>query len=245
MIPLTEFDDRSKVWHLDCADQWWHLVEQMETKSRYPSVTGALKELISHCVAIVSEVPPDTILFRTRLHSARNRNEKSQPLTVGQMWEPPPSTARGGRLNPSGIPYLYTAFDPETAVSEMRPWPGAEVTVARFRVRSSLLVYDLTSIPNTTSKIHKFVRKMVANAFATPTHPESAYAYGFTQTLSELLKAHGSGNIAGIQYPSAMRSGGINLALFGGIYPAFTTVLDGIDASLHTIDEVSVTTRPS
>lgn len=48
--------------------------------------------------------------------------------------KPKPHHAREGRLNPAGISYLYAATDSETAVSEVRPWHSALVSVAQMRV---------------------------------------------------------------------------------------------------------------
>lgn len=46
--------------------------------------------------------------------------------------------AREGRANPTGIPALYVATSPETAVSEVRPWVGADVSVAACRLLGPL-----------------------------------------------------------------------------------------------------------
>lgn len=44
--------------------------------------------------------------------------------------KPLPDRAREGRANPTGIPVLYVGTTVLTAVSEVRPWVGAEVSVA-------------------------------------------------------------------------------------------------------------------
>ena len=52
--------------------------------------------------------------------------------------------AREGRANSAGIPALYVASTELTAISEVRPWVGSEVSVAQFGVVRNLNVIDLT-----------------------------------------------------------------------------------------------------
>jgi RES domain len=47
-----------------------------------------------------------------------------------------------GRVNPRGIAYLYLASDRKTAISEVRPWSGALVSVASFRTTKELRLVD-------------------------------------------------------------------------------------------------------
>jgi len=49
-----------------------------------------------------------------------------------------------GRVNPSGIAYLYLASSERTAISEVRPWIGIGVSVAQFRIKRDLRSVDLT-----------------------------------------------------------------------------------------------------
>lgn len=53
---------------------------------------------------------------------------------------------RGGRANPVGISVLYCAFTIETAISEVRPWKSAEVTIATIRNKENLNLIDLSKI---------------------------------------------------------------------------------------------------
>jgi RES domain-containing protein len=46
----------------------------------------------------------------------------------------------GGRANPPGIPYLYLATDPGTALAEMRPSVGQGMTVASFQIKKTVTV---------------------------------------------------------------------------------------------------------
>jgi RES domain-containing protein len=49
-----------------------------------------------------------------------------------------------GRANPAGIPVLYLGATIQTAISEVRPWIGASVSVAQFKVLRKLRALDLS-----------------------------------------------------------------------------------------------------
>jgi hypothetical protein len=50
--------------------------------------------------------------------------------------------ARENRANPKGIPFLYLSNRKETAMSEVRPWSGSLISLARFKpVRDLTIVH--------------------------------------------------------------------------------------------------------
>jgi RES domain len=49
-----------------------------------------------------------------------------------------------GRANPSGVSVLYLANTEQTAISEVRPWIGDELSVAQFRISRDLRAIDLS-----------------------------------------------------------------------------------------------------
>ncbi len=71
----------------------------------------------------------------------------SSPLspTLEQLGAPPAQLAGHGRLNPRGIPYLYLASDELTAISEVRPWKDAELTLAEFRTIRTLKLANFSA----------------------------------------------------------------------------------------------------
>lgn len=71
---------------------------------------------------------PETCYFRARV----NKIDEIDVKPLSDMGAPPREATRPGRLNPTGIPYLYLSSDKETAIAEVRPWMGANVTVASF-----------------------------------------------------------------------------------------------------------------
>ncbi len=96
-------------------------------------------------------VGPETVFFRTRLGSISNPFGPPSPYPREQMGAPPPQSARGNRANPAGIPYLYLAEEEETAVAEIRPFVGAQISICKFRPRKPLKVADLTKIHRVTN----------------------------------------------------------------------------------------------
>ena len=52
--------------------------------------------------------------------------------------------AREGRANSKGIPILYLATSVKTAISEVRPWIGSEISVAQFKISRELKAIDLS-----------------------------------------------------------------------------------------------------
>ena len=57
---------------------------------------------------------------------------------------PPPSLTRDLRANYRYIPYLYCANHPYTALVEVRPRLGANVSVAMITTRAELTLLDFT-----------------------------------------------------------------------------------------------------
>jgi RES domain-containing protein len=111
---------------------------------------------------------------------------------------PPKRGASEGRANSKGIPVLYLATDRETAMSEIRPWIGSNISVGTFRTRKDLRVIDCS---NDDKKFSIFLKepsaekrelavwRSINRAFSTPISPNDREAdYVPTQILAELFK---------------------------------------------------------
>jgi len=126
-----------------------------------------------------------------------------------------------GRVNPKGIPCLYFATTRQVAMSEVRPWIGAVVTVGRFETSREQRVVDCSvfhgdELPNTdaTSKeeVERVVRAHIDHAFARPvTRSDNVAEYAVTQVLAEVFRNE---QYDGIIYRSAFSAEGTNVALF-------------------------------
>ena len=69
--------------------------------------------------------------FRTVDDDDAGSYDVPAPLPPARM-TPFPNRAREGRANPKGIPCLYLATHLGTAIAEVRPWIGLEVSVGQF-----------------------------------------------------------------------------------------------------------------
>lgn len=154
-----------------------------------------------------------------------------QPFGYGsERMKPLANKATEGRANPAGIPVLYLASQELTAISEVRPWIGSEISVAQFKIQRELRVLNLSlghgqssighlefdqlldvNPPNSEEKL-KAVWIDIDNAFSRPvTYSDDAADYVPTQILSELFKNAGYDAIV---YRSNFGKEGYNIVLF-------------------------------
>lgn len=166
-------------------------------------------------------------------------DEQPYPISPHEMGPPPKHLARAGRLNSEGIPYLYLATKTDTAVAEVRPWIGSELTIGFFKILSDLKIVDTSNDkPRSTLSLYEFanpngeafdMRKRpshsytsaekeeyvwgeINSAFSRPISPsDSPLKYLPTQYLSEKLKTEG---YDGVAYKSSLSQEGYNIALF-------------------------------
>jgi RES domain-containing protein len=138
------------------------------------------------------------------------------------MGAPPPKSARAGRANPEGIPVLYCALEPKTAIIETGRFPGAVVSVRELRANASLRLADLRganavierlATSNLADELTKrTLLESLGRALAEPVHPEdSTVEYVPTQYLAEVIKSAG---FDGICFPSALNPKGTNIVIF-------------------------------
>jgi hypothetical protein len=153
-----------------------------------------------------------------------------------ERMKPLPDSATEGRANSKGIPHLYVASDKETAMSEVRPWLGAILTVAKLKLKKDLKILDfsvnhgqrsfnlnLLSGKASPDEIDKAVWSDIDNAFSQPTKASDIKSeYAPTQIISELIRSQG---FDGIAYKSSLGEG-YNICLFE------LDVADVIDCSI-------------
>ena len=154
------------------------------------------------------------LLFRARI----NAKDDDRPYDLGKMGAPGKNEAAHGRLNPTGIPYLYLASDRDTAISEVRPWVGCKATIAEFKLtREARLInfstkYRVNVPEGDEHKAPEFTwRELIAWMFSAPFDPRDDTIYVPTQYLAERIKGAG---FDGILYDSALDPRGYNVALF-------------------------------
>lgn len=123
---------------------------------------------------------------------------------------PPIGKASDGRGNPRGISYFYTSYDEETAISEVRPFKGSKVTVAKFETDQRLKVidFDINTINESVRKTYlnfeeRAFLKILLEHLSKPILPESELEYIPLQYIIEYIKVKGFG---GIRYKSVVSS---------------------------------------
>jgi hypothetical protein len=165
-----------------------------------------------------------------------------------ERMRPEKGKTREGRVNPKGIPCLYLALEPETAMSEVRPGKTAHVTLAECKTTKDLNLVDCTlgftrlkaamsAIPPTaplsptnTFPIDLMIWFQIDHAFSTPVNATDDLAdYAPTQVIAEGFRRSG---YDGIVYRSDLKDGGNNVALFD------PEAVDVVDTTVHTAKSV-------
>jgi hypothetical protein len=160
----------------------------------------------------------------------REHGMKRSPHGPKRM-KPPKDRSVEGRVNPKGIPCLYLATDEQTALSEVRPWVGSYVSLARFRITKKVSVIDCTVEEEYWNETdfdlgyEKAIWADINGAFSEPVSPSDSTAeYVPTQTLAELFKSEG---YDGLMFRSSLTKDGVNVALFNLQHASFES------SSLH------------
>jgi RES domain-containing protein len=136
------------------------------------------------------------------------------------------------RSNPKGIPYLYVATDKETAMSETRPWQGAILSVARFKISHGAKLVDCSQDTGARDPVsyvgasgidepdpserERVVWRKINEAFSRPVDrgDDAAHSiadYAPTQIIAELFRSNGYN---GLKYRSSVSTSGHNIVLF-------------------------------
>jgi RES domain-containing protein len=174
-------------------------------------------------IRLIRKIPITQILYRTRAGT--------HPLDVNELGPPPREKANAGRMNPAGIPYMYLAFDSETAISEIRVKPKKKVTISSWQVNQELNVVDLTKLPSSPSifsdkrrerDLIQFLYSFV-DEIQQPIEHDGYEHIGYvpTQVVSEyfaqMFKFSDGKRVNGIVYSSSLSPRGKNLVLFPDI----------------------------
>lgn len=166
-------------------------------------------------------------LYRASVASSKKHVEEILSNPEEQFGPPPLSSIFGGRMNPVGIPVLYTSLDSETACAEVRPHLDAMVIIASFSPLRSLRLLDLTNLGDYEIEASPFDpdlqktldRKYFAEQFShwlsKPVNPQSeSIDYLPTQCVADYLSNSFEKKIDGFICHSAMRKGGKNVVIF-------------------------------
>jgi RES domain len=220
--------------------EWQSLREELMWRNRFfPKANidlDRLGALLSHLIVGAQEIT--RLWYRARIQTGEN------PFEIGEMGAPPKRLASYGRANPVGIPYLYVASTPKTAISELRPHTGEIACVVDFRLPEDLKLVDLR---NPRQMVSPFLLEdaleigrmrsdlpfleRLGEELTRPVAPHAApIDYTPSQYLCEFIKHCG---YDGVVYRSSV-SEGTNLALFD------PTVAIPVSVSRYRVERVSV-----
>lgn len=212
--------------------RWNSACQSLKGESRF--FNAEIKKLLA---SIFENLPQTAIRFfggdnETRLYRARVANSEAHACEMlkhpAEQFGPPPlGNIFGGRMNPVGIPVLYTALEPETACAEVRPHLGATVVIASLAPLRNLKLLDLTSLgdyeidvspfdPDVGDKLDRqFFLQYFSKLLARPVNPQSeSIDYLPTQCVADYLANSPTLKLDGFICYSAMKKGGKNIVLF-------------------------------
>lgn len=201
---------------------WDDFVESIKNNLRFHTQIENEELFKSICNSLSMTTPPEQCWYRARIW---NKDEAPKET---DLHEAPSALTRNGRMNVAGIPCLYIASSPLTAISETRASQFDTMAVACMRPKRILSIVDLSRIHSVSpfdeiscnvlaANIDnlKLIRKELLKPMRS-TDPELDYLP--TEYISDLIK---SLNYDGIGYKSVMDRSGYNVASFRTVEEAF------------------------
>lgn len=202
---------------------WDEFVEIIKHKNRFHTNMVNTTLLRDYCINLSKDISVDQKFYRGRI------SENKNGFRGREIGAPPCNKAAEGRANSRGISRLYLTYDPDTTLHEIRAAEFDYVTIGTFKALTPLKVVDLKKI----SEISPFMPDVDCTALAinrehlkrigteiskTMRRGDSPLDYIPTQYISDFVMSiedeDGKPIFDGIEYQSAMKSGGANVALF-------------------------------
>ncbi len=183
---------------------------------------------------------------RTDLHEDIEVTYDEEIPYDAERMKPLPYAAHEGRANPRGIPCLYLATDAETAMSEVRPWLGASVSIAEFRLKRQVTLIDFSighasggnyflEEPEPNVREASIWTQVDKNYSQPVSNDMGSAEYVPTQIISEFFRKQG---FDGVVYKSSLGPG-FNLALFD------LQVADLVNCAIRSTKAISFDFGPS
>ena len=206
------------------TQKWSDFVETIKHTNRFHSNLINTELLKNYCLHIAKSIDaPKKRFYRGRI----SQNRKG--FTKSEMGAPPSDRATDGRANSAGISRLYLTYDRETTLHEIRAAEFDYVTIATFKPTTQISVVDLKLIGDispfspdvdcTALAINReHLQKINFEMGRTMRRGDSPLDYLPTQYICDFVMSieddNGQRVFDGIEYQSAMRDNGANLAIF-------------------------------
>lgn len=166
-------------------------------------------------------------------YRARAMDDENRPYRlVSEMKAPPAKYAGAGRINPAGMPFLYTADGIETIKREVHQEEGTPLTVVKCSPNRTLRVLDLTIDDEEKKRVNSF-RRVINDNFSKPVDlNNSVVEYLPTQLIAVYIKD--VMGLDGVKYTSSVYPLGYNVVIFDDSNVNFW-ILDGVTYSTNLI----------
>jgi RES domain-containing protein len=201
------------------------IAERLKTENHF-NLENGLKRILEEYRDIASiSISKDEVLYRARIGFKEKKRRISLgfevelhylPYMGSEIEAPPPYLAMNGRVNRSGVSFLYCATDKYTAISEVRPHPGDRVSIAKLRLNRDVAIFDLSDSKLINySESDKFLDKYrsfnTLGVLMNKTIPPSERThYSITQLIADCIRQIG---FDGIIFNSTVGNGK-NVVLF-------------------------------
>lgn len=231
------------------------IINDIKQKNRF-RFNKEFRDLLDFiCVQYITTIKKETPLYRARIYIEPDRFDKyhypekySQNLFFGfdednSYVNKDTSKIPEGRINPKGIPYLYAAFDIDTAIKEVKSYAKTAISVAEIELLEDLHVVDLCQDFGIASDPWDAdFSMMLCSRFSEPVYYRDGYL--LTQHISEYIKNEKHHD--GVAFLSAfsnydsysMTKKGKNITIFN--YEKCRP----INSSLYLVKNVEVTIAP-
>lgn len=192
-------------------------IVRLSASKRYGELLQSIAQTIDYCEQHIRNNPTDLVLYRARIgiaeegydeHDFQYRRKKYfRPFQDKEIGVAPVTVASKGRMNREGFSFLYASEDPNTAVHEIRPAPGDQVSVGAFNQVQPLVIADFTRVDlldffRSDASMAIFeelyhLNRLLSHAVGT----QKDFQYLYTQLLAEELIRRG---FDGIRFSSSL-----------------------------------------
>lgn len=139
------------------------------------------------------------------------------PYSGNEISSPPPLKSQSGRLNRTGVSFLYCSTNMNTAIAEVRPHPGDRVSTGCFLTKEKLSIFNLAKeylldYYKTDKLLDEYFIYInsICGLFLKTIPPSEKENYSITQLIADSIRKIG---FDGILFPSSVGNGE-NLVVF-------------------------------
>lgn len=177
--------------------------------NHYPELKGKADDEINYYLTNMKDMLFKNDGLKDELRKVLKKRKRYWGYGPGDSDAPPTIVASDGRVNPRYISYLYLSTDVKTAILEVRPYVGQQVSVARVRLEKDLRLFNFCNSYKKNSDDMSLL-SMISKLFSIP-KVDSNETYYATQYICEYIKKLG---FDGVMFQSSRNQGGNNIVLF-------------------------------